>query len=94
MRRKTLAEIVKEAMARKGFNQSTLAEASGVSLDVVHGICTRERGTGIRNALALSRVLDIDPALFDKPRTRRASGGPRRPRVASPVTSSDERRVA
>lgn len=81
-------------MVRKGFNQSTLAEASGVSLDVVHGICTRGRGTGVRNALALSRVLDIDPVLFDKPRAQQAPGGPRRPRVASPATRSAERRVA
>ena len=59
-------EVFCKAMRERGFNQTTLAEASGVSLDVVHRLSKGTRGTSISNALALSRVLGLDPALFDR----------------------------
>lgn len=62
-----LKKVLAAAMTRKGFKtQTALAEASGVTLDVVHKLCAGTRtSTSVSNALALSRVLDIDPLLFD-----------------------------
>ena len=84
-------EVFVDAMHRHGYNQSTLADASGVSLDVVHRLCKGTRGTSVGNAIRLARILGLDIELFD--RAKSAPGGPRRPGAASPRGSA-VRRVA
>lgn len=94
---KTVGEMVVERMRELGTYPAQVARDTGIAPSNLSDIIKDKRGLGPANAIALGSLLGLDPTLFDRraqaKKARRASGGPRRPRVASPAGDS-ERQVA
>lgn len=100
----TLGSIVKAALDRRGISQADLSRETGVPVTVISHIIHDRRGAGTDYATKLAAALGLEPGLFDIRAMKRkgevsalrsrASGGPRRPRVASPASEAGEREVA
>lgn len=100
---KTVGEQVLARMAALGMIQADVCKATGIAHSNLSELVHDRRGLGPTFAIRLGKLLGLDPCLFDM-RARRAAeraalpkfadGGPQRPRVASPRSSTGRKAAA